>query len=150
MDRTELGARARFAAQLARDAGALAMRYFHRELAYTPEMLALEDADPSKIVPDQASWFPTLFDGINTTAVGRWQREMSVRDQRVFAARAGAELERHGYAVARDGGLRLSPLQERWFHYQNEFLRNVNFLRLRLVQERGREFRLAFARRRKG
>ena len=37
MDRTELGARARFAAQLARDAGALAMRYFHRELAYTPE-----------------------------------------------------------------------------------------------------------------
>ena len=37
MDRTELGARARFAAQLARDAGALAMRYFDRELAYTPE-----------------------------------------------------------------------------------------------------------------
>ena len=120
------------------------------ELRYTPEMLALEDADPSKIVPDQASWFPTLFDGINTTAVGRWQREMSVRDQRVFAARAGAELERLGYDVATDGGLRLSPLQERWFHYQNEFLRNVNFLRLRLVQERGREFRLAFARRRRG
>jgi myo-inositol-1(or 4)-monophosphatase len=33
----EVDARARFAADLARDAGALALRYFHRELAYTPE-----------------------------------------------------------------------------------------------------------------
>jgi hypothetical protein len=119
------------------------------ELRYTPDMLALEDADPRKIVPDQASWFPTLFDGINTTAIGRWRREMSERDQRLFAARAGAELERLGYEVASDGVVRLSPLQERWFHYQNEFMRNVNFLRLRLVQERGRELRIALARRRR-
>ena len=119
-------------------------------LAYSEEMLALEQADPSKIVPDQASWFPTLFDGINTTAVGRWQREMSVRDQRVFAARAGAELARLGYEVTTDGAPRLTPRQERWFHYQNEFLRNVNFLRLRLVQERGRELRFALARRLRG
>lgn len=37
MQPTELDARARFAARLARDAGALALRYFHRELAYTAE-----------------------------------------------------------------------------------------------------------------
>jgi myo-inositol-1(or 4)-monophosphatase len=33
----DLSARARFAAQLAKDAGALALRYFNRELAYTAE-----------------------------------------------------------------------------------------------------------------
>jgi hypothetical protein len=116
-------------------------------LDYSEEMLALEKADPSKIVRDQASWFPNLFDGINTTAVARWEREMSMRDQRVFAARAGAELERLGYDVAREREHRITPLQERWFHFHNELMRNVNFLRLRLVQERGRELRLALARR---
>ena len=119
-------------------------------LSFAPEMLVLEEADRSRIVRDQVSWFPTLFDGINTSAVGRWRREMSARDQRVFAARAGAELERLGYDVAVDGDARITPLQERWFHYQNEFLRNVNFLRLRLVQERGRELRLALGRRIRG
>ena len=119
-------------------------------VGYSPDMLAIEEADSRKIVPDQASWFPTLFDGINTSSVGRWRREMSARDQRVFAARAGAELARLGYDVPADGAYSLSPLQERWFHYQNELMRNVNFLRLRLVQERGRELRLAAARRRRG
>ena len=33
----QLAARATFAAELAKDAGALALRYFNRELAYTPE-----------------------------------------------------------------------------------------------------------------
>ena len=37
MNQADLDARARFAAQLARDAGALALRYFNRELAYTAE-----------------------------------------------------------------------------------------------------------------
>ena len=37
MESAELDARARFAARLARDAGALALRYFYRELAYTAE-----------------------------------------------------------------------------------------------------------------
>ncbi|MEA2132400.1 MAG: hypothetical protein QOC68_309 [Solirubrobacteraceae bacterium] len=119
-------------------------------LDYSDEMLAIEKADRDKIVRDQASWFPTLFDGINTTAVARWEREMSVRDQRVFAAQAGAELARHGYDVASDGHNGVTPLQERWYRYQNEFLRNVNFLRLRLVQERGRELRFALARRLRG
>ena len=37
MQAAELDARARFAAELAREAGALALRYFQRELAYTAE-----------------------------------------------------------------------------------------------------------------
>jgi hypothetical protein len=115
-------------------------------LRFADDMLALEKADPDWIVPDQASWFPTLFDGINTASIGRWRREMSRRDQRLFAALAGDELARHGYDVAADAAAP-SPLQQRWFRYHNELMRNVNFMRLRLVQERGRELRFALARR---
>jgi len=110
-------------------------------------MLELERAERSKIVPEQRSWFPTLFDGINTGAVDRWRREMPARDQRVFAALAGPELARHGYHVAASPALELSRLQQWRFHYHNELMRNVNFLRLRLVHERGRELRYALRRR---
>jgi len=116
---------------------------------YHEDMLALEKVDRSKIVADQASWFPTIFEGITTGAVGRWRTEMRPRDQRIFAALAGSELAALGYEVGPGGVTDISPLQERWFHLQNETLRNVNFLRLRIVQERGREFRLALARRRR-
>jgi hypothetical protein len=118
-------------------------------VAYRDDMLALEKVDRSKIVPDQASWFPTIFEGITTGAVGRWRTEMRPRDQRIFCALAGDELRALGYEVGPGGVTDISPLQERWFHLQNETLRNVNFLRLRIVQERGREFRLALARRRR-
>lgn len=37
MNATDIDARAHFAGELAREAGALALRYFRRELAYTPE-----------------------------------------------------------------------------------------------------------------
>jgi hypothetical protein len=116
-------------------------------LGYDDDMLALEHVDPARIVPDQAAWFPTLFDGINTSAVGRWRREMSRRDRRIFAALAGAELEQLGYEVDSDSAPPLSAREERWLHVHNELMRNVNFLRLRLVQERGRELRFALARR---
>jgi hypothetical protein len=116
-------------------------------LSYSDDMLALEHVDPARIVPDQAAWFPTLFDGINTSAVGRWRREMGARDRRIFAELAGAELEQLGYEVEPATGPQLSPRQERFFRYHNELMRNVNFMRLRLVQERGRELRFALARR---
>jgi hypothetical protein len=116
-------------------------------LSYRDDMLALEKTDPARIVPDQAGWFPTLFEGINTSAIDRWQGDMSRRDQRIFAALAGAELEQLGYAVAPGPRAAISPRQERWFRYHNELMRNVNFMRLRLVQERGRELRFALARR---
>ena len=116
-------------------------------LSYSDDMLSLENVDPALIVPDQAAWFPTLFDGINTSAVGRWRREMGRRDRRVFAALAGAELRQLGYEVGEATGPALRPGQERLFRYHNELMRNVNFMRLRLVQERGRELRFALARR---
>ena len=117
------------------------------DLSYSDDMLALEHVDPARIVPDQAAWFPTLFNGINTSAVGRWRQEMSRRDQRVFSALAGAELAQFGYEAGGAGAPRVSAREARWFHYHNELMRNVNFLRLRIVQERGRELRFALARR---
>jgi hypothetical protein len=118
-------------------------------VAYHDDMLALEKVDRSKIVSDQASWFPTIFEGITTGAVGRWRTEMSARDQRIFSALAGDELAAHGYEVGPGGVTDITPLQERWFNLQNETLRTLNFWRLRLVQERGRELRFAMARRRR-
>jgi hypothetical protein len=116
-------------------------------LTYSDSMLELEHVDPARIVPDQAAWFPTLFDGINTSAVGRWRREMSARDRRIFAALAGDELAQLGYEVEPAAGPALTSHQERVFRYHNELMRNVNFMRLRLFQERGRELRFALARR---
>jgi hypothetical protein len=119
-------------------------------LHYSEEMLALEKADRSRIVADQKSWFPTLFDGINTRAVARWQREMSTREQAVFAALAAPELARFGYPVP-DRPLRPPPARaERLYDRHNEIMRDVNFVKLRVVQERGRELRLALRRRVRG
>jgi hypothetical protein len=117
------------------------------DLRYSPDMLALEQADRSRIVPDQVSWFPTLFEGINTRAVGRWRREMPARDQAVFAALAGEELVALGYPVPTRAVLPPSPRRTALYRRHNELMRNVNFVRLRVFQERGRELGLALRRR---
>jgi hypothetical protein len=116
-------------------------------LRYRPDMLALEQADRSRIVPDQASWFPTLFEGINTLAVGRWRREMPARDQAVFAALAGDELAALGYPVPTRAVWPPSPRRAALYRRHNELMRNVNFVRLRVFQERGRELGPAVRRR---
>ena len=117
------------------------------DLRFEEDMLAIERADRAKVVRDQVSWFPTLFDGLTTAAAGRWQREMRPRDRRIFAALAGEELRALGYPVPDEGPADLSPARVRWYHRQNELMRNVNFVRLRVFQEHGRELRLATARR---
>jgi hypothetical protein len=116
-------------------------------LRYSADMLAIEQADRTKIVADQASWFPTLFDGINTDAVARWQREMSPRDQAMFASLAREELEALGYAVPTRRVPPPSPKRADLYRRHNELMRNVNFIRLRVFQERGRELRFALQRR---
>jgi Sulfotransferase family len=116
-------------------------------LRYAPDMLDLAHADRSRIVADQVSWFPTLFDGISTNAVARWRREMPPRDQAVFASLAGAELAQLGYPVPTRHVSPPSPRRAELYRRHNEFMRNVNFVRLRVFQERGRELRLALRRR---
>jgi hypothetical protein len=117
-------------------------------LAFEEEMLALERADRSRVVADQRGWFPTLFDGIHGKALGRWRSEMSRRDQELFVELAGAELERHGYDMGGVRGRVPSEWERRRLHWSNQARRQVNFFRLRVVQERGRELRWARARRR--
>jgi len=116
-------------------------------LRFGEDMLAIERVDPGRIVADQRSWFPTIFDGITARAAGRWRHEMSPRDQRIFAALAGRELAECGYPVPARPVHGVTPLEERLYRRHNELMRNVNFVRLRVVQERGRELRLALRRR---
>jgi hypothetical protein len=115
-------------------------------LTYEPRMLDLAAADRSRVVKDQTSWFPTLFEGINTRSAGRWRTEMPLREQRLFALHARAELEANGYAPP-PGTVELSERRARWYGRHNQLMRNVNFVRLRVFQERGRELRFALARR---
>jgi hypothetical protein len=117
------------------------------ELDYSDDMLDLAHADRSKIVADQTSWFPTLFEGINTRAVARWPREMPVRDQAVFAALARDELAQLGYPVPTRPLAPPTARRADLYRRHNELMRNVNFVRLRVFQERGRELRFALRRR---
>ena len=116
-------------------------------LQFTPAMLAIDRADRTKIVADQKGWFPTLFDGIHTSASGRWQAEMPARDQWLFAALAGDELMACGYVPGPAARLPLPAWQQRLYRWHNETMRQVNFVRLRVFQERGRELRFALERR---
>ncbi|MGI9185325.1 MAG: sulfotransferase family protein [Solirubrobacteraceae bacterium] len=117
-------------------------------LEFQPAMLAIDRADRGKIVAGQKDWFPTLFDGIHTSASGRWRAEMPARDQQIFATLAGPELAACGYDPGRPRSRPLSGCQERLYHWHNETMRQVNFVRLRVFQERGRELRVALERRR--
>jgi sulfotransferase family protein len=101
------------------------------------EMLAIERTDPSKLVTEQESWFTNVWAGINASAAGRWRQDMSPRDRAAFESVAGTELERMGYEV---GGVRASlGTREHAWRAHDAALRLRNFVRLRLVQERGRE-----------
>jgi Sulfotransferase family len=108
------------------------------ELDYSPEMLAIEETDPSKVAESQVEWFTNVWAGINADAVGKWRRAMSPHDQRTFESVAGAELRELGYETR--GGA-ASPALVPAYAAHDATMRTVNFVRLRLVQERGREVR---------
>jgi hypothetical protein len=108
------------------------------ELEYSPDMLAIERTDRSKVVEDQSAWFTNVWSGITTAAVGKWQTELSPRDVGVFESVAGDELRLLGYETGGpDGSRALVPA----YAAHDAAMRAVNFVRLRLVQERGREVR---------
>jgi sulfotransferase family protein len=111
-------------------------------LPFEDGMLAIERTDPAKIHKDQADWFTNVWAGINTSAVGKWKTAMSARDQRVFSSVAGAELEALGYEpVEADGAPSAWP-----YVAHDAAMRGVNFVKLRVVQERGREIRYVLKR----
>jgi Sulfotransferase family len=114
------------------------------DLSYDREMLAIERTDRGKVLTDQAGWFTNIWTGINASAVGKWKTELSARDRAVFAALAGPELERMGYELTPPA--RPSRLAEAAYRAHDAGLRAANFVRLRLVAERGREVRYVLRR----
>jgi hypothetical protein len=107
-------------------------------MTYRDEMLHIEETPKDKIVGDQREWFSKIWQGINQTSVGKWRTKMSRDDQRLFVAVAGRELELHGYEVDVPGAPP-SARRELLLRTQNAGARAVNFVRLRLIQEHGRE-----------
>ena len=107
-------------------------------LEYDPDMLAIDRTDRTKVVEDQAGWFTNVWGGITTDAVGKWRRELTPHQQQVFESVAGAELRELGYETT---GATASPASVPAYAMHDAAMRLVNFVRLRLIQERGREVR---------
>ena len=108
------------------------------DLEYSLDMLAIEQTDRSKVVEDQAGWFTNVWSGITTAAVGKWRTELTPRQIDVFETVAGDELRALGYETG--GGTSTRALVPAYAAH-DAAMRGVNFVRLRLVQERGREVR---------
>ena len=107
-------------------------------LDYDDDMLALERTERSKVAEDQSAWFTNVWSGITTAAVGKWRTELSPREVGIFEAVAGDELRALGYGTS---GANSSRALVPAYAAHDAAMRGVNFVRLRLVQERGREVR---------
>ncbi len=107
------------------------------EIAYRPEMLAIEESAAGKLAAGQEGWFGELFAGIGTRSVGKWRAGMTRAQQAVFAAEAGQALRRHGYEVPDAGPPPRVPAAAYAAH--NWAVKLWNFARLHVWQERGRE-----------
>lgn len=117
------------------------------DIEFEEDMLHVEKTDMSKLQADQAKWFSNLWQGINTSAVGKWRTGMSVGDQRVFLAAAGDELALHGYDFGGETARPVSGPTRARFETTNMGHRVVNLVKLRIITERGRELRYVIRRR---
>jgi sulfotransferase family protein len=107
------------------------------EIAYEPEMLAIDESAGGKLAAGQEGWFSELFAGIGTRSVGKWRTQMTGAQQAVFAAEASAALRRHGYEVPDAAAPPRVPAAAYAAH--NWAVKLWNFARLHVWQERGRE-----------
>ncbi len=116
-------------------------------LMFGEQMLEIERSSGAKVVADQAEWFTNLWAGINQKSVGKWRTHMSAREQALFAGIAGAELAANGYDLGEHAHVPVA-LGSRAVLYRlhDSGARARNFVRLRLVQERGRELRYVMRR----
>jgi hypothetical protein len=108
-------------------------------LTYSDDMLNIERTDRTKVVEDQKEWFLNIWSGINQNSVGKWRGKMSARDQAIFARVAGRELELFDYDLGEHAGEARGAGVGLHHRAHNFGIRLRNFVRLRLVQERGRE-----------
>lgn len=116
-------------------------------LNFVSEMLNVEKTASDKLVSSQADWFTNLWAGINQNSVGKWRSKMSPRERKTFVAIAGGELAATGYDTSDLKELpRISLPQVGAYRTHNMAIRLRNFVRLRLIQERGRELRYVLRR----
>ncbi|HXV96252.1 MAG TPA: sulfotransferase [Gaiellaceae bacterium] len=107
-------------------------------LGYNSEMLAIERSHPGKIVQDQASWFTQISAGITAAGAGRWVTDLPLADRRAIEAVAGPELRELGYETGPEARSVSRP-RAAVYAADDTARRAVNVVRLRVVQERGRE-----------
>ena len=107
------------------------------EISFIPSMLSIEETDQAKIIAHEASWFTNVWAGINQKSVAKWKREMTKKDQGLFAGVAGHELRHHGYDPG-VGEVQPSSLVATRMATFDAALRVRNFVRLRIIEERRR------------
>ncbi len=117
------------------------------DLEFHPEMLNINETPEHKVVADQKEWFSKLWGGISTSSVGKWRKSMSPRDQNVFFEVAGKELLAHDYDAGAGEATGSTTIRARGYTASNFSKRLVNLVKLRIVQERGRELRYVAQRR---
>lgn len=115
-------------------------------LSFVPSMLEVESTDRAVLENDKVAWFGKLWGGINQSSAGRWRHEMSDRDQALFVALAHAELLAYRYELGTDRKEMPSRVKVGIYRIDDLARRIVNFVRLRIVQERGREVRYVLRR----
>lgn len=120
------------------------------DLVFDPGMLQVSETRPEKLESDKGEWFANIWNGINSRSVERWRTQMSTNDQRLFLAVSGDELRASGYSA----DLQAVAVPRKWrahsYWLGDRVLRLVNFARLRIVQERGRELRYVVKRKWQG
>ena len=109
-------------------------------LTFDADMLAIERSDRSKVLEDQSGWFTQIWTGITTSGAGKWRREMTPHQQAVFERAAGRELAELGYETGSEART-ATALATPPYAAHDAAMRLANFVRLRIVQERGREVR---------
>src|SRR4051794_20264863 len=105
------------------------------EIAYRPQMLAIEDAAAGRLAAGQEGWFTELYAGIGTRSVGKWRTGMTRSQQAVFAAGASEALRRHGYEVPDAGPPPAVPAAAYAVH--NWTIKVWNFARLHMWRAGG-------------
>jgi Sulfotransferase family len=108
------------------------------DLHYGPEMLAVDRTGAERLIRGQEGWFTQLSAGITTGSAGRWRSEMSPARQALFTSVAADALRRHGYDLP-DHGASPPPVPAAAYAAHNWAVKLVQFGRLHVVQERGRE-----------
>jgi hypothetical protein len=114
---------------------------------YDESMLRLDENPAGRVDQFQTSFHPNVYKPINTGSVEKWKTQMSRRDLELFEYAAGDWLEILGYDR---GPVGPAPTRAELFKSRvtNGAGRTSNFVKHRLITERGHELRYVLRRKR--